>query len=101
MTPMPKSSLASHIPLGTVLACPQKAIGRAGLILLTGIFIGVFVPGFLYRLCGTFYRADIAYLLPDSSKTNSDPKGQWEAYIATKMGLNKSIVTIDERIASY
>jgi hypothetical protein len=93
-------SLSFYIPIGSAIVHPQRTISKAGLILFAGILLGIFIPGYFYKLCHTFYWDDIATILPNNPSLNPNPKPTWEAYAKTKEGLQNSVTAIDARIAS-
>jgi len=91
-------SLSVYIPIGSALIHPQRTISKAGVIFFAGILLGIFIPGYCYKLTHTFYRDEIAALLPNNPNLNPNPKPTWEAYERTKDGLQNSVSAIDARI---
>jgi hypothetical protein len=87
------SNSQPYVPIGRVLTEPLNTVSAAGLILFAGILFGVLIPGFFYRVTGTFSSADIANKLP------ADEKQLWKAHRDNIGDLEKSVGLLDARIA--
>jgi hypothetical protein len=93
-------SLSCYIPIGAAIVRPRRVIEKAGLVLCAGIILGVFVPGGLYYLSGTFHKHDIADRLVDSPRIDQGEKDKWKRYTDTLEALQHSVWTIDGEIAA-
>jgi hypothetical protein len=79
--------------LDSRLARPLRTLSIAGALLFAGLLLGLFVPGYLYFLCGTFDRNDIGAHLP------SDARTKWDAYNKNLELLQTSLGAVESRIS--